>query len=56
MAVGLDLAESQGLVPAGAGTLAQEVDPVYLSLRHRIVKVTGFRDLAQAGGLLDGFL
>jgi hypothetical protein len=51
MAVGLDLAESQGFVPARAGTLAEEVDPVNLGLRHRIVKVNGFRAEAQAGGL-----
>lgn len=47
----LDLAEGESLVPAWAGTPVEEIDSVYLGLRHLSVKVTGFSAGAQAGGL-----
>ena len=50
MAVGLYLAEGEGLVPARTGALAEEIDSVDLGLRHCVVQITGFRAGAQAGG------
>ena len=40
VAVRLDLVEGQGLVPVGAGALAEEVDPVNLGLGHCSLQIT----------------
>ena len=40
VAVRLDLVEGQGLVPVGAGALAEEVDPVHLGLGHCSLQIT----------------
>jgi hypothetical protein len=42
-AVELDLMEGEGLVPARAGALAEEINPVNLGLRHGTIQGTEFR-------------